>query len=80
MKLYCGSLSEDVTADDLRAAFSEYGGVDSADIATDRLSGRSRGFGFVDMGDRSEAEAAIEGLIGVDLKGRALVVNEARAR
>lgn len=80
MKLYCGSLSEDVTADDLRDAFSEYGRVAAADIVTDRLSGRSRGFGFVEMDDRSEAEAAIEGLIGVDLKGRALVVNEARER
>lgn len=80
MKIYVGNLSYSVTDDDLRKAFSDFGTVDSADVLMDRGTGRSRGFGFVEMSDASEAKAAIEGLNGKDLQGRALNVNEARPR
>ena len=62
MNIYCGSLSDDVTEDDLRTAFTEYGQVDAARVIMGRYSGRSRGFGFVEMANQSEAEAAIQGL------------------
>jgi RNA recognition motif-containing protein len=80
MKIYAGNLSYSVTDDDLRAAFAQFGTVDSADVIMDRSSGRSKGFGFVEMSDANEAKAAIEGLNGKDLQGRALNVNEARPR
>lgn len=80
MRIYAGNLSYDVTDDSLRAAFADFGTVDSADVVMDRSTGRSKGFGFVDMGDANEAKAAIEGLNGKDLQGRALNVNEARPR
>lgn len=80
MKIYVGNLSYSVTDDDLRRAFSDFGTVDSADVIMDRSTGRSKGFGFVEMSDTSEAKAAIEGLNGKDLEGRALNVNEARPR
>ncbi len=80
MRIYIGNLSYDVTEDDLVAAFSNYGKVESASVPSDRISGKPRGFAFVEMASKSEAEAAIAGLNGKELKGRAMVVNEARPR
>ena len=80
MNIYCGSLSDDVTEDDLRTAFTEYGQVDTARVIMDRYSGRSRGFGFVEMANDTEAETAIQALNGKDLKGRTIVVNQAKPR
>ena len=80
MKIYAGNLSYNVSDEDLRAAFAQFGTVDSADVIMDRTSGRSKGFGFVEMSDASEAKAAIEGLNGKDLDGRNLNVNEARPK
>jgi RNA recognition motif-containing protein len=80
LKIYAGNLSYSVSSDDLRAAFADFGTVDSADVIMDRSTGRSKGFGFVEMSDAAEAKAAIEGLNGKDLQGRALNVNEARPR
>ena len=80
MNIYVGNLSFDVTDDDLREAFAAFGQVDSASVVQDRFSGKSRGFGFVEMPTQTEAEAAISGLDGVDMKGRSLKVNEARPR
>ncbi|MDF2177227.1 RNA-binding protein [Aliiglaciecola sp. CAU 1673] len=78
MKLYVGNLSYQMTDADLEAAFAAFGTVSSAKIITDRETNRSKGFGFVEFANRSEAEAAIESLNGKDVSGRALVVNEAR--
>jgi len=75
-----GNLSRDVTEDDLRQAFESFGEVNSINIIKDKFSGESRGFGFVEMPTKTEAEAAITGMNGQDLKGRALNVNEARPR
>lgn len=80
MNIYVGNLSHDVTEDELRQAFEAYGQVASANIITDRFSGQSRGFGFVEMPNQAEGEAAIAGLNGQDLKGRMLKVNVARPR
>jgi len=80
VNIYVGNLSFDVTEDDLRTAFEAYGTVDSAAVVMDKFSGRSRGFGFVEMSTKSEASAAISGLDGSDLKARNLKVNEARPR
>ena len=76
--LYVGNLSFSCTADDLRELFSQHGNVASAQVVSDRETGRSRGFGFVEMGDGGEA--AIAGLNGTDFQGRSLTVNEARPR
>jgi RNA recognition motif-containing protein len=73
-------LSFEVTDDDLRSAFEAYGKVDSASVVTDKFSGRSRGFGFVEMPTNAEAQTAISSLDGSDLKERNLKVNEARPR
>jgi RNA recognition motif-containing protein len=73
-------LSYEVTEEDLRQAFETFGEVTSAKIITDRSSGAPRGFGFVEMPTKAEAEAAIAGLNGTELKGRTLTVNEARPR
>jgi len=78
MKIYLGNLSYDVTEEDLRTALSQFGEVESVSIINDRSTGRSKGFGFAQMDSRDEAQAAIEGLNGKELKGRALNVNEAR--
>ena len=78
MKIYVGNMSYEVQEDDLRQAFSEFGQVDSVTIIIDKYSGRSKGFGFVEMSSKEAGQAAIEGLNGKDLKGRALNVNEAR--
>jgi RNA recognition motif-containing protein len=80
MKIYAGNLSYNVSDETLRAAFAQFGTVDSADVIMDRTSGGSKGFGFVEMSDASEAKAAIEGLNGKDLDGRSLNVNEARPK
>ena len=80
MKIYAGNLSYNVSDEDLRAAFAQFGTVDSADVIMDRATGRSKGFGFVEMSDATEAKAAIEGLNGKDLDGRNLNVNEARPK
>ena len=76
--LYVGNLSYDTSADDLRTAFSQYGTVTSASVISDRDTGRSRGFGFVEMSDG--AEEAVKALNGAELQGRRLTVNEARPR
>jgi RNA recognition motif-containing protein len=80
MKIYAGNLSYSVSDEDLRAAFAQFGTVDSADVIMDRESGRSKGFGFVEMSELTEAKAAIDGLNGKDLDGRNLNVNEARPK
>ena len=80
MKLYVGNLSFDITEDELATEFGAYGKVESIAIPTDRPSGRPRGFAFVEMAEKSEAEAAIAGLNGKTLKERTIVVNESRPR
>ena len=80
MKIFVGNLSYETTEDELAAEFGTYGAVESASIPSDRVSGRPRGFAFVEMPKKSEAEAAIEGLNGTQLKERTLVVNESRPR
>jgi cold-inducible RNA-binding protein len=77
-KLYVGGLSWDTTSDSLREAFAKAGSVESANVITDRESGRSRGFGFVEMTTEEEATAAIEMWNGKELDGRSITVNEAR--
>jgi len=80
LKVYVGNLPYAATDDDLRTEFSQFGTVDSADVIIDRNTGRSKGFGFVEMSDDNEAKAAIDALNGKDLQGRAMNVNEARPR
>jgi RNA recognition motif-containing protein len=75
-----GNLRDDCNDRDLEAAFASYGSVTSARVATDRDTGRSRGFGFVEMASQSEAQAAITALNGSQLQGRTLTVNEAKPR
>lgn len=77
-KLYVGNLPFSSTEDSLRELFSRHGNVQSAKIITDRASGRSKGFGFVEMSTDDEAQAAISALNGTDMDGRAITVNEAR--
>lgn len=78
MNIYVGNLSREVTEDDLRQAFEAFGQITSVNIIKDKFSGQSRGFGFVEMPGRAEAQAAIAGMNGKELKGRTLSVNEAR--
>jgi RNA recognition motif-containing protein len=78
--IYVGNLVWDATADDLLALFQEHGAVARAQVITDRETGRSRGFGFVEMDNDAEAQKAIESLNGFSFKGRPLTVNEARPR
>ena len=80
MKLYVGNLSYDVNNSELEQMFTPFGTVQSASIITDRETGRSKGFGFVEMGSDQEAQAAINDLHGKDVGGRSLTVNEARPR
>ena len=80
MKLYVGNLSYKTTENDLREKFEEFGTVNQVDIITDRESGRSKGFAFVEMNDRDEANAAIQEMNGATLGDRTLAVNEARPR
>ncbi|MCW5672644.1 MAG: RNA-binding protein [Hydrogenophaga sp.] len=77
-KLYVGNLPYTVRDEDLQQAFSAYGSVNSAKVMMERETGRSKGFGFVEMGSDAEAQSAIEGMNGQSLGGRSLVVNEAR--
>jgi cold-inducible RNA-binding protein len=80
MNIYVGNLSYDLSEEDLKKAFEEFGQVESAKIISDMYSGRSKGFGFVEMSNEAEAQSAIDGLNGKDLKGRTLNVNQARPR
>ena len=80
MNIYAGSLSYDVTEEDLKQAFEAFGEVESVKIIKDMRSGRSKGFGFVEMPGKAQAQSAIDGLNGKELKGRNLNVNEARPR
>ena len=79
-KLYVGGLPYSVTDTQLEEIFSPHGSVESARVITDRMTGRSRGFGFVEMSSSDEAEASINALNGSDLEGRTLTVNEAKER
>jgi len=79
-KLYVGNLTFDVTDKDLEALFSQAGAIQSVAVITDKFSGQSRGFGFVEMSSNAEAQAAIQQFNGQELKGRTLKVNEARDR
>ena len=80
INIYCGNLSYDMTDDDLKSAFEDHGAVSSAKIIMDKESGRSKGFGFVEMDDDQEAKAAIEELNGAMVNGRNIRVNEAKPR
>jgi RNA recognition motif-containing protein len=78
--MYVGNLAFSVTEDDLNTAFSEFGEVESVNIITEKYSGQSKGFGFVEMSDNSEADKAIKALNGTELKGREIKVNQAKPR
>ena len=80
MNIYVGNLSFEVTEEDLRQAFNPFGQISSVRVITDRDTGRSKGFGFIEMPDNAEAQSAISGLNGKELKGRTIKVNEARPR
>ncbi len=80
MNIYVGNLSNQTTEDDLRQAFEAFGQVESVNIIKDRFSGESRGFGFVEIPSKQEAQKAIEEMNGKDLGGRAVNVNEARPK
>ena len=80
MKLYVGNLSYSITSQELEDMFAEHGKVNSAQVIQDRDTGRSKGFGFVEMNDANEARAAMETLNSKDVDGRSLTVNEARPR
>ncbi|MFO7974732.1 MAG: RNA-binding protein [Candidatus Hydrogenedentota bacterium] len=80
MNIYVGNLSYDTDNAALRAMFEEHGSVDDARVIEDRQTGRSRGFGFVEMSNEEEARAAIEALNGTEVQGRTLTVNQARER
>ena len=80
MNIYVGNMSYEVNEEDLRQAFGRFGQVTSVIIITDRYNGMSKGFGFVEMASKEEAQAAIQGLNGKALKGREISVNEARPR
>jgi RNA recognition motif-containing protein len=80
MNIYVGNLSYGVSDDNLREVFKAFGAVSSAKVITDKYSGRSKGFGFVEMENDAEANAAIEQLHGAEIDGRAVKVNEARPK
>ena len=80
MNIFVGNLSRDATEEDLRQAFAAYGQVDKVSVLKDKFTGEPRGFGFVEMANKTEAQAAITGLNQKEIKGRALTVNEARPR
>jgi len=80
MNIYVGNLAYSVTEDELRNAFGEFGEVTSVNVITDKFSGQSKGFGFVEMADNSEADAAIKALNDTALSGRNIKVNQARPR
>ncbi len=80
MNIYVGNLSYETTENELRSEFETYGRVDVARVVMDKMTSRSKGFGFVEMANQTEAQAAISGLNGKDMGGRSLNVNEARAK
>ena len=80
MNIYVGNLSYEITQEDLQQAFEGFGQVESVKVIKDNYSGRSKGFGFVEMPDSAEGNSAIDGLNGKELKGRALKVDKARPR
>ncbi|MCG6897643.1 MAG: RNA-binding protein [Thiocapsa sp.] len=80
MNIYVGNLAYGVTQDELRSAFATYGEISSVNLITDKFTGESKGFGFVEMPNNSEADAAIKGLNETPLKGRNLKVNQAKPR
>jgi RNA recognition motif-containing protein len=80
MKIYVGNLSYNITEEDLQQAFLAFGQIASVSIIKDKFSGQSKGFGFIEMPAKDEAEAAISSMNGKDMKGRTLNVNEARPR
>jgi RNA recognition motif-containing protein len=80
MNIYVGNLPYAVNSQDLRSLFEQYGAVDSASVIADKFTGKSRGYGFVEMPNGEEGNRAIEAINGSELSGRALVVNEARPR
>jgi RNA recognition motif-containing protein len=80
VNIYVGNLSYEVTQEDLQEAFAGFGQVESVKVVQDNYTGRSKGFGFVEMRDSAEAHTAIDGLDGKELKGRALKVDKARPR
>ena len=80
MNIYVGNLSSDVSEDDLNKEFEAFGQITSITIIKDKYTGESRGFGFVEMPSKDEAQSAIDGLNGKDLKGQNLIVSEARPR
>ena len=80
MNIYAGNLSYETNENTLRAAFEAFGDVKTASVINDRDTGRSKGFGFVEMDDDAQAKAAIDGLNGTELDGRTITVNEARPR
>ncbi len=80
MNIYVGNLNYGITEDELREVFEKYGEVTSAKIISDKYSGRSKGFGFIEMTNDEEAKEAIENIDGTDVKGRNIKVNQARER
>ena len=80
MNIYVGNLPYSMTEGDLREAFEAFGTVTSSSVITDKFSGQSKGFGFIEMSNNSEADAAIKGLNGSSIQGRSLKVNEAKPR
>lgn len=80
MNIYVGNLSWEVTGDDLRKTFEAFGQVESANVIKDKYSGQSKGFGFVEMPSKEEAQTAIQEMNGKEIKGRNVTVNEARPR
>ena len=80
MNIYVGNLNYDISEEELRTIFEEHGAVDSVKIIMDKYSGRSKGFGFIEMPNDNEGQAAIENLADTDIKGRTLKVNKARER
>ena len=80
MNIYVGNLPFEITEEKLKDLFTEFGEVESARVITDRFSGRSRGFGFVEMSSNDDAQSAIGAMSGKEIEGRALTVNEARPR
>jgi RNA recognition motif-containing protein len=80
MNIYVGNLSREVSEEDLRQAFEGFGQVSTINIIKDKFSGEPRGFGFIEMPNKAEGDAAITGMNGKELKGRVLTVNEARPR
>ncbi len=80
MNVYVGNLAPDVTQEELKAAFEKFGGIRSVTVISDKFTGQSRGFGFVEMSNRTQALSAIRALNGAELKGQNLKVSEARPR